>query len=299
VDPIVSLTDFVNIALGGLATGAIYALLAISYDIIFTTTGVLNFAQGDLMMVGAMLFAGLGGTLMWPMVGTIVVVVAVGLLIGALEERVAVRPATLRGQGALGWAISTLGVSIILQSVVTLIMGGDVRAVPNIIAGRPIWSGSILLIPDSLVIIAASAAIAGAFALFYNRTYLGKALGAVEQDRYGAVLRGIPVSAFATLAFALGAAVAAGTGFVAGPLTQATATMGISFALKGFIAAALGGIPKMWGALIAGWVLGVVEAFVGYGVGASYQVPVVFAILLIALALRPHGLLGGGTVREL
>jgi branched-chain amino acid transport system permease protein len=293
------MTDLVNIAIGGLAAGAIYALLAISYDIIFATTGVLNFAQGDLMMVGAMLFAGLGGSLRWPLVGTIVVVVAAGLLIGGIEERVAVRPATSRGQGTLGWAVSTLGLSIILQAVVTLTMGGDVRAVPNIISGRPIGNGSILLIPDSLVVIAASAAIAGAFALFYNRTYLGKALGAVEQDRYGAILRGMPVSTFATLSFALGAAVAATTGFVAGPLTQATATMGIAFALKGFIAAALGGIPNIWGALIAGWVLGIVEAFVGYAVGASYQVPVVFAILLVALALRPHGLLGKGTVREL
>lgn len=293
-----SLTDAANIALGGLATGAIYALLAISYDIIFATTGILNFAQGDLMMVGAMLAAGFGAGLKWPLIGTILIVIAAGSLVGGLEERLAVRPATARGQGALGWAISTLGVSIILQAGFTLAMGGDVRAVPNLISGRPVWHTKVLVIPDNVVVIGASAAVAALFALFYARTYLGKALGAVEQDRYGATLRGMPVASYATLSFALGSAVAALTGFVAGPLTQASATMGISFALKGFIAAAMGGIPNIWGALIAGWALGLVEAFVGYGVGASYQIPVVFAILLAALAIRPHGFFGAGSLRE-
>lgn len=292
-------TEAANVALSGLTAGAIYGLLGVSYDVIFSTTGILNLAQGDLMMAGAMLGAAFGlNVIGLPTAVAFSLVVVAGCLMGIAEWQFAVKPAVAKGDGAFGWVLSTLGVSIILESAFGLIMSENVRSVPALASNVPHMLAGVLLIPDQLLLVGVSLLVAIVLAAFYRRTLIGKALSAIEQDRYGGEIRGLPVAKLAAIAFGIGGTVAAITGFLAGPITSAYPTMGITFALKGFIAAALGGIPNIWGALVAGWLLGVTEAFVGYAVGAAYQVPVVFAILLIALAVRPHGLFGIGTVRE-
>lgn len=287
-----------NLILSGLTQGAIYALLAMGFNIIFATTHVLNFAHGEMLMIGGMIGVVVVVSLGLPPVLAVVVVIAMGALFGALEERVAVRPAlklsrTAVGGGfstALGWLLATLAFAIILRSAFALMMGPDVRGMPSIIPGDTVVVGGLRFAPDRFAILILAVVMAVLLTQFYKRTMIGQALVAIAQDPEAAKLRGIPVERFSTLAFALGSALAALTGFLAAPLTGAFATIGFLFALKGFVAAAIGGIPSIGGALVGGLALGVVES-VGIGViGAGYREPLVFAVLLLFLLLKPSGL---------
>jgi branched-chain amino acid transport system permease protein len=289
--------ELLNVALAGLASGAIYALLAMSYNVIFATTGVLNFAQGQLLMVGAMVGYELRVVAGWPLAAALVGAVLAGAALAAVEEVLAVRPARAGGRGALGWVLSTLGFAIVLQSTFALAFGATINNVPAILSDAPTNVGGVLLVPQQLGLVGLAVAVAILFAVLYRGTLLGRALEAVEQDSEAAALRGLPVRALATLSFAGGGAIAALAGFAASPLVGAYPAMGLIFALKGFVAAAVGGIPDMRGALLGGLGLGIVEAFAAQWVGAGYRNAAVFATLLLVLAVRPVGILGRGAVR--
>lgn len=287
----------INVALAGLASGAIYALLAMSFNVIFGTTGVLNFAQGELFMVGTMIGYYLVVTTGLPVPVALLLAVAAGAAFGAVEEIVAVRPSLAKGRGAFGWVLSTLGVAIILRSGFALIFGPSAQSFPAILSSRSIDVDGVLLMPDNLALIVVAVVVAVLLSLLYGRSLFGRALSAVEHDAEAAALRGIPVRLLSTVSFAIGGGLAAMTGFFAAPLTGAYPTIGLIFTLKGFIAAAVGGIPDIRGALIGGLLLGLVEAFTVQWVGPGYRNAAVFAALLVILALRPSGLLGRSAVR--
>lgn len=291
------LSEFANVIVVGIATGAIYALLAVGYNVIFATTGVLNFAHGELFMVGTMTAAVLLTDRGWPVLAAALAALVIGAVLAALTERIAVRPATAKGRGAMGWVLSTLGVAIVIRSGVALWLGSDTRAVDPFIPGEPIVWGDIRISPTQLSLVIAAVLITIAAVAFYRRSRWGQALGAVAQDADAAVLRGIPVGALSALSFALGGALAAGAGFLASPLTGAFPSIGFALALKGFIAAALGGIPEIRGALAGGLALGVIEAACIEWLGAGYRDAGVFVALLAILAVRPAGMFGRGSVR--
>jgi branched-chain amino acid transport system permease protein len=284
--------------ISGLGLGSVYALIAISYNIIFASTNVLNFAQGDLVMCGT--FAALLAltTFHVPPIAGVAFAVVVGMVVGIAEERLAVRPALRRHRSATGWVLATLGVSIILEALSSLVFGVRLQFVPDFVTAAPIRIGGLILIPQLLVIVACSVVIAVLLRWFYRSTRLGQALGAIAQDRDAAALRGIPVTWLAALAFGLGAGVAAFAGFLTAPLTGAYPTVGLLFAFKGFIAAALGGIPGISGALVGGLLLGILEVFATRFVGANLQIPVIVLALLLLLAVRPLGLIPSSSVRE-
>lgn len=288
----------INIALSGLAAGAIYALLALSYNVIFATTGVLNFAQGELFMIGTMMAYYFYVSLGWPALIALILTVLIGAAVGAAEDVLAVRPARTRGRGAFGWVLSTLGVAIALRSAFALLFGATTQSVPTIVSSQSIdVGGGILLIPTQLLLIGLAVAATGVLWVFYGRTLVGRALTAVELDREAAALRGVPVGILSTVSFGLGGALAAFAGFFAAPLTGAYPTIGLLFALKGFVAAALGGIPDVRGALVGGLLLGLIESFSIEWVGAGYRNAAIFAALLFILAIKPSGLVGRRAVR--
>jgi branched-chain amino acid transport system permease protein len=144
----------------------------------------------------------------------------------------------------------------------------------------------------------AALAVAGLLHAFIQRTLLGKALSAIAQDSDAAALRGIPIAQLSLLAFAIAGAIAAFTGFIAGPVTSAFPAMGLEFALYGFIAAVIGGMPRIDGALLGGYLLGIIETLTAYAFGPDYQDFVALCVVLVLLAVRPSGLLGRGELRR-
>ena len=231
------------------------------------------------------------------MAAALVVAVLLGAVLGALEERVAVRPATARGHSAFGWVLSTLGFAILLRSGAALLLGPEIRAFPSILPRTHWVIGGVIITPTQVSLVVLAFVVAVGFQLFYDRTIVGRALGAVAQDPEAAALRGIPVKRLSLLSFAIGSGIAALTGFVAAPATSAFPTIGFTFGLKGFIAAAIGGIPEIRGALLGGLALGLIESFGVDLIGAGYRDLVVFAVLLAMLVVRPAGIFGRESIR--
>jgi branched-chain amino acid transport system permease protein len=293
----VTLGDLGNVLLSGLSIGGVYALIALAYNIVFTTTNILNLAKGALLMSGAMFGVLFYSWLAWPWYVALAITVAAGAVLAVVEYFVAVRSA-VREHGE-GWIISTFAFALLLQALFALLMQNQVQAFPDLLPNVPLAIvGGVRIIPQQLGMIVAALVVAGALQIFVRRTLVGKALSAVAQDRDAAALRGIPIQRLSMLAFAIGGAIAAFTGFLAGPITSAYPSMGLSFALYGFIAAVIGGMPRVDGALAGGYILGVVEALTGYFVGPSYTDLVALVAVLALLAVRPAGLFGRGELRR-
>ncbi len=281
----------------GAQTGSIYAMVAIGLNIVFATTNVFNFAHGELVMIGA-----LAGVLLWieagwPVLAALAAVVVLAGVLGGVTEVIAVRPA-VRLQAASVWVLATFGMAIVLQTATTMWVTREPGTPPS----RPFpsfWPGperfevlGLQLSVSRLALIPLALLVAAGLVWLLRYTALGRGLGAVSDDRDAAALRGLPVSRLAVSAFVIGGAIAGFAGFVAGPVTGASVDTGLALTLSGFMAAAIGGIPHIGGALVGGLLLGVVEQVaVTYG-ASQLQAPVALAAVLIVLMIRPQGILG-------
>jgi branched-chain amino acid transport system permease protein len=293
----VNVADIGNIVLSGLSIGGIYALIALAYNIVFTTTKVLNLAKGALLMSGAMLGVLFYGWLGWPWYAALAVTIAAGAVLAVIEYYVAVRP--LLRRNSEGWIIATFAFALLLQALFALGMKNQVLAFPELLPAVPLVTiDGIRIVPQSLGMALAALVIAVLLHLFVQRTLLGKALSAIAQDRDAAALRGIPIERLSLVAFAIAGGIATFTGFIAGPVTSATPSMGLDFALYGFIAAVVGGIPRIDGALLGGYVLGIIETITAYQFGPNYQDFVALCLVLLLLAVRPQGLLSIARLRR-
>lgn len=290
--------DILQIVIVGLTSGGLYALVAMAYNIIFATTGILNFAQGQLLMAGTMVGVWFYGDQQWPLILALVATMAVGAALAVVEERIAIRPALKHGHGAMGWVLATLGFGIVLQSGVSLLMGPTARAFPRIIDESPYRLAGAVWNRQQLLLIVTALLVGVVLFVFYNRTLVGRALGAIAQDPEAAAIRGIPVVPMAAMSFAMSGALIAATGFLAAPIIGASPAIGFDLALKGFIAAALGGIPHIKGAVFGGFVLGFIEALGADWIGPGYRTLVVFVVLILILAVRPAGVFGRLAVRR-
>lgn len=289
--------DLIDTVLRGLQSGALYALIAIGLNLVFATTNVFNFAHGELVMLGAM-----AGVLLWTSahvpvaVALLLVLVLTGVLAG-LTEVVAVRPG-IRAQAASVWVLSTFGVAIIIQTATTILVTAEPgappsRPFPNFWPGpETVAIGALTVSVPRLMMLPVALLVAGAVIWFLRSTATGRGLGAVADDREAAAMRGLPVARLSVIAFAMGGCIAGLAGFLAGPITQASVEVGLALTLKGFMAAAIGGIPHIGGALVGGLVLGVAEQLaVTYG-DSQLQAPVALLVVLTILVLRPQGLVG-------
>jgi branched-chain amino acid transport system permease protein len=288
--------DLANALLRGLQSGSIYALVGLGLNVIFAATGVFNFAQGEVLMVGSMLGVSLWVSDGLPFVLALVVVVLVTATIGALTELLAVR--RLSGQrDATLWMLSTLGAAIVIRSGATILAtrtGGQnaTRAFPDYIKAGPWHLGQLAIVPQRAVLIPIAVLLTLGVWTWFRRTRWGRGLLAMAADREGAAMRGLPVGGLAVVAFALGGLIAGFAGIVGGPVTQASTQMGFGLTLSAFIAATIGGIPNLWGPLVGGAVLGIGQQLTVTYIGAELQTPASLALLLIVLAVRPSGVLG-------
>lgn len=283
----------------GLTFGSLYALVAVSFNVLYRPTNVLNFAQGDLVMAGSMLMAAFAaGRFPWP-IAAAVVVLAVGL-IALVEQRVAVAPVLRRSTHAAGWVITTLAFSLILNQLAGKIWTSEPRSLapPAPLSLRPATILGVQVSSYQLAVIVVVVVIVIMLELF-ARTRLGCAIRAIAADRDAARLRGINPEQLATISFLLGGVLAGLAGILAAPLVLASVTMGFGLLIRGFFAAVVGGIGDNRGALAGGWILGIVEAAGTRYVSPGAQTAILFATVLVILIARPTGLRrAGGVLRH-
>jgi branched-chain amino acid transport system permease protein len=277
--------DVVPLLASGLATGAIYAMVGVGFVVIYNVTGIINFAQGEYVMLGALSATSLAGAGL----GLVLVfggAVAITLVVGALTERLTIAPA--RDAPALTVIIITVGVSITLRGFALLIWGVDPRSYDPFTAGPPV---DVLGFPfgrQSLWIIGFALAAAALLWVFLERTVAGKAMRACAMNRDAARLQGISPSRMSLYAFALAAAIGGAAGFVFVPVTHAQYDMGLFLAINGFTAAVVGGLVSPLGAVAGGFLLGALEALAAGLVSSSYESIVAFGLLFLVLTVRPQ-----------
>lgn len=288
------MVDFLTAVQAGIETGAIYALVALGLGITYATSNAFNFAHGEFVMVGAVLGVVLWQSMDVPVGLALLLTVLVASAAGAATERVAIRPFAAV-KDAAGWMIATLGVAIMLTAGFTIAItrepgSTDTRLFPSFLPrDRPWIVGEFLLNPNRMLLVGLLVVVAGGLLWFTKRTHVGRALGAVADDREAAAIRGIPVNRLTMLAFAIGAAVAALTGFAMGPVTQASVTIGLGLTIKGFVASAIGGMGSLGGAVVGGLALGLTEQFALRYLGTQWQDLIILAVLLVMLSIKPEG----------
>ncbi|MCC7274831.1 MAG: branched-chain amino acid ABC transporter permease [Alphaproteobacteria bacterium] len=286
------------LVLSGITTGALYALVALGVVIVFKATGTVNFAHGDLFMIGGFLAFTFHVLMGLPYLVALALAVAAGFGIGILTDRIAFRP--LMRANLVSLVLATVGFSFILKGIARSVWGGkaDLFAFPPLISPDPIFLGPLIIIPQQLVAIGGAALVMGAFAAFFRLTRIGKMMQATADNPKAATLVGIRTDRVYMYAFGVGAAVAASAAVLMAPLTLLYPDIGFVLFIKGFAAAVLGGLSSLPGAVVGGLVVGVVEALAGGYINSSFLEVSAFVVIMVVLVLRPTGLFGATAVRR-
>lgn len=276
----------------GLTVGSIYAIIALGFTIIYNATDIVNFAQGEFVMLGAMIMVTLQTVVGLPVWLALPLSIAAGAIVGALLERLAIRP--LRQASILTAIIVTIGASIFLRGVAMIAWGRDAKVLPPFTKSGALFVGqAYIMMPQSLWVLGVTLVVVVGLMAFYSRALVGKAMRAVAINRYGAQLVGISPSRMVFWSFALSGALGAMAGILIAPITFAGYSMGTMLGLKGFAAAIFGGLGSSAGAIVGGIILGLLESFAGGFVSSGYKDAVAFLILLAVLFIKPTGMLGG------
>ncbi|MED4601204.1 branched-chain amino acid ABC transporter permease [Paenibacillus validus] len=284
--------QFLQFLITGLTVGSIYALLAIGFVTIYNTTGILNFAQGEFAMIGAMSCISLIGFGL-PMFAAIPIAILFTAFIGLFIERTLIKPA--RKSAPVTLVVITIGLSIFLKGLGLIIWGTYPKTLSPIVQIKPIHFFGAVINPQSLFIFAILIVLLALLYFFFDKTFIGSALRASETNPRAASLMGINTQAMSGLSFTLAAALGAIAGIIIAPLTDATYEMGFLIGLKGFVAMVIGGMNNISGAVMGGLVLGVVEAFSSGLLSSTYSDAISFTVLLLVLFFRPNGLFGKAT----
>jgi branched-chain amino acid transport system permease protein len=285
----VTTAALVHVVVSGLATGCIYALMALALVIIYNATRTLNFAQGEMLMVSTFVAWAVQRSLGWPLPATLIVaVVAAGVMAWAIE-RVLIR----RAIAATHWdvLIITVGLSLVLRSLAGLVWTHDEFAFPSFFGTRPVAIGPVRLAPVSLGIIGASLSLMALLYALFRWTRLGRAMRAVAQNERAARLMGISVERVYATSWVLAAVVGAVAGVLVAPVVFLSSKMGL-IVINGFTAAVLGGFGSMPGAVVGGMLLGVIENLAPLYLPSGIRYSVPFLVLIAILVVRPAGLLG-------
>jgi branched-chain amino acid transport system permease protein len=287
--------ELLQFAFSGLTVGAVYALVALGFTLIYNASDVVNFAQGEFVMLGGMVtvFLHLAG-LPLPIAAALAILSTV--LVGLALYVFAIDPA--RGSSAVTVIIITIGASIFLRGVAQVIFDKRFHALPHWFGSDPIRLGGAAILPQSLVVLAGAAIIVALIFVIIDRTILGRAILATAANRIAARLVGIPVRRIVALSFALSAAIGAIAGILVTPITLTSYDVGTLLALKGFAAAMLGGMGSAVGAVIGGVLLGLAESFGAGLISSKYKDAIAFLIILATLFVRPQGLFGKKSVER-
>ena len=290
------MTHFIETLISGLSLGSIYALIALGYTMVYGIAKMLNFAHGDVIMVGAYtIIVSVGSIGLNPIFG-ILISVLICTLLGVTIEFFAYKP--LRKASPLAVLITAIGISYLLQNLALLIFGSQQKPMPTMINIPAFQIGSIKISGITIATLLVTALIMVALNLFINKSSMGKAMRAVSEDKEAAELMGISVNRTITVTFAIGSALAAVASlFYGAAYTYIKPTTGSMPGIKAFTAAVFGGIGSISGAMLGGILLGIIEKLASAYIGGTWSDAIVFSVLIIILVLKPTGLLGK-VVRE-
>src|SRR5579862_2262934 len=273
----------------GLTVGSMYALAALGFTIIYNASGVINFAQGEFIMLGGMATVTLIA-LGLPFFLAIPLAIGVTATVGALIAKFAIEPA--ENADVVSLIIITIGASLVIRGLVQVSLGKGNFALRSFSGDVPIALAGATLLPQSLWVIGVSMVVVLGLGWFFGRTLLGKAMLATSYNRLAANLAGINTRMILLLAFALSAALGAVGGILVAPITYTSYDIGILLGLKGFVAAVLGGLGNGVGAIVGGLVLGIAEAMTAGYISSAYKDAMPFGLILLVLFFLPRGLLG-------
>jgi len=290
-------TLFLQYLFAGITYGVIYAIVAIGFNIIYNTTGIINFAQGEFVMLGGMISITLLQVVPLPV--AIALAVLITMLIGALIEIVFIR--WLDSPSVLRMIIITIGLSILIREVARHIWGESIRSLPYFVGNEitTITIGSVRISPQVFWVIGVCGIMVLGLSLFFKITPIGREMRACSSNRTAAILCGINTRNMVTLSFMLSAGIGALAGCVMSPITYTQYDSGTSLAIKGFTVAILGGLGNSMGAVAAGLLLGILEAYSVAVVPLAFQDAISITILLIILFVRPHGIFGSSAAARL
>jgi branched-chain amino acid transport system permease protein len=274
----------------GLTAGAIYALVALGFSIVFNASHAINFAQGEFVMIGGMsavMLLALG----LPLPVAVLLAIAAAVLVALVVEKVSIEPA--RHAGTVTLIIITIGVSLFLRGLAQLVWGKGVYRLPAFSGEQPIEILGATIVPQSLWVFGGAAAAVAALSWFYGRTLLGKAMRATSHNRIAAQLVGIDTRAVLFASFGLAAGLGALGGVLIAPIAFTSYDSGVMLGLKGFAAAMLGGLGSFAGAIAGGLALGLLEGLGAGFLSSAYKDAIAFVVILAVLFFLPGGLLGG------
>ncbi len=289
------LSEFLQFLLTGLTLGATYALVGLGFSIIFNASHVINFAQGEFIMIGGMatVFLVKAGV---PLPLAILIAIAATALVGLALEKFAVEPA--RNAEVVTLILITIGASLFLRGLAQVVWGKGFHALPAFSGEEPIHILGATIVPQSLWVMGVSVVIMVALWYFFSRTMAGRAILATSHNRVAAQLVGINTRFVLLMSFGLSALLGAVAGIIIAPISLTSYDVGIILGLKGFAAAVLGGLGSGVGAIVGGLILGIAETMTAGYLSSDYKDAVPFLIMLLILFLLPNGLFGGrGTER--
>jgi branched-chain amino acid transport system permease protein len=284
------LAQFLQFLFSGVTVGATYALAALGFTLIYNASNVINFAQGEFIMLGGMLavfFAQMG----LPLPLVLLLAVAVPAIVGIVLEKVAIEP--VKGAETVTLIIITIGASLVIRGVIQVWLGKNTHSLPPFSGDTPIEILGATLVPQSLWVLGVTALVVLALWYFFTRTLTGKAMLATSFNRTAAELVGINTSWVLFMSFAMSAALGAIGGILVTPITLTSYDVGIMLGLKGFVAAVVGGLGNGLGAVLGGLLVGVLEAMGAGYISSAYKDAVPFVLILFILFFMPRGLFGG------
>lgn len=287
--------EFIQFLVGGLTVGAVYALVALGFTLIYNASDVVNFAQGEFVMLGGMVTVFLAAAGM-PLPLAALIAVIVSIVVGLLLYWMAIEPA--RDASPVTLIIITIGASILLRGIAQILFDKQFHKLPSISGDMPVQLLGAAVQPQSFWVLGGTAVIVLLLYVFFERTVLGKAVLATAANRLAARLVGINTATIMALAFGGSAAIGAVAGILITPITLTSYDVGTLLALKGFAAAMLGGMGNPLGAVAGGLLLGLLESFgVGY-ISSAYKDAAAFLVILIVLFAAPQGLFGRRNVER-
>jgi branched-chain amino acid transport system permease protein len=287
------MSEFLQFFFSGLTVGAVYALVALGFTLIYNASDVVNFAQGEFVMLGGMVtvFASAAGV---PLPVAALIAVGVAVAVGLLLYWLAIAPS--RGASAVSTIIITIGASILLKGAAQVVFDKQFHKLPSFSGDAPIELLGASIQPQSLWVLGGTAAVVLVLYVFLERTLVGKAVLATSASRLAARLVGINTATIMALAFGGSAAIGAIAGILVTPITLTSYDVGTMMALKGFAAAMLGGMGNPLGAVVGGLLLGLLETLGAGYVSSTYKDGFAFVTILVVLLAMPQGLLGRRTM---
>jgi branched-chain amino acid transport system permease protein len=284
------LAEFLQFLFSGITVGATYALAALGFTLIYNASHVINFAQGEFIMLGGMLavlFAQMG----LPLPVALVLAIMIPAIVGVLLEKLAIEP--VKGAETVTLIIITIGAALVIRGLIQVWLGKGTFSLPAFSGEEPIHILGATLLPQSLWVLGITALVVIALWYFFNRTLQGKAMLATSVNRLAAELVGINTSWVLFMSFAMSAALGALGGILITPITMTSYDVGIMLGLKGFVAAVVGGLGNGLGAVIGGLLVGILEAMGAGYISSAYKDAIPFVLILLILFFMPRGLFGG------